>query len=151
MHTRARPGPDDKGETLIELMIAVAIMGIVVVAIVGGIATSIMMSDIHRKQATAGAYVRNYAETVVAYVAAGTPASNANFAGASPDYSPSKVGFAAPAGGFVASVTSVQCWVDASKQFSSCTTGSSVQQVTLNIASSDSRASETLLVIVRKP
>jgi Tfp pilus assembly protein PilE len=146
MHTRARPGPDDKGETLLELMIAVAIMGIVVVAIVGGIATSIMMSDIHRKQATAGAYVRNYAETVVAYVAAGS-----FDASASPDYSPSKVGFAAPAGGFVASVTSVRCWVDASKQFSSCTSGSSVQQVTLNIASSDSRASETLLVIVRKP
>ena len=37
MHTRARPGPDDKGETLLELMIAVAIMGIVVVAIVVGI------------------------------------------------------------------------------------------------------------------
>ena len=152
MHTRARPGPDDKGETLIELMIAVAIMGIVVVAIVGGIATSIMMSDIHRKQATAGAYVRNYAETVVAYVAAGTPASNANFAGSSPNYSPSTVGFTAPAGGFVASVTSVWCWDDASNKFiSSCAAASSVQQVTLNIASSDSRASETLLVIVRKP
>jgi subtilisin family serine protease len=143
---RARSGANDEGETLLELMMAVAIMGIVVVAIVGGIATSIMMSDIHRKQATAGAYVRNYAETVVAYVAAGSFDTSA-----SPDYSPSKVGFAAPAGGFVASVTSVQCWVDASKQFSSCTTGSSVQQVTLNIASSDSRASETLLVIVRKP
>jgi subtilisin family serine protease len=101
------------------------------------------MSDIHRKQATAGAYVRNYAETVVAYVAAG------GFdASASPNYA--TVPFTAPAG-FVASVTSVQCWVDASKQFSSCTTGSSVQQVTVNIASSDSRASETLLVIVRKP
>jgi hypothetical protein len=83
---------------------------------------------------------------VVAYVAAGSFDTSA-----SPDYSPSKVGFAAPAGGFVASVTSVQCWVDASQQFSSCTTGSSLQQVTLNIASSDSRVSETLLVIVRRP
>jgi len=151
MHTRARLGPDDEGETLLELMIAVAIMGIVVVAVVGGIATSIMMSDIHRKQATAGAYVRNYAETVVAYVAAGTPASKTNFASSSPDYSPSTVGFTAPAGGFVASVSSVWCWDDGSKKFISSCAASAVQQVTLNIASSDSRASETLLVIVRKP
>lgn len=152
MLTRARPGLDDDGETLLELMIAVAIMGIVVVAIVGGIATSILVSDIHRKQATAGAYVRSYSETVVAYVAAGTPASNANFAGAStPDYRPSTVGFTAPAG-FVASVKSVWCWDDASKEFiSSCAAPSAVQQVTVNIASSDSRASETLRVIVRKP
>jgi ABC-type enterobactin transport system permease subunit len=153
MHTGARSAPNDKGETLLELMLAMAIMGIAVVAIVGGIATSILMSDIHRKQATAGAYVRNYAETVVAYVAAGTPASNANFlAGSSPDYSPSTVGFTAPAGGFVASVSSVWCWDDGSKKFiSSCAAASAVQQVTLNIASSDSRVSETRLVIVRKP
>ena len=149
MHTRARPGPDDKGETLIELMIAVAIMGIVVVAIVGGIATSIMMSDIHRKQATAGAYVRNYAETVVAYVAAGTTASNANFAGSSPDYSPSTVSFTALPGGFVASVSSVSCWDGVG--FSGCSTASAVQQVTLTVASSDTRASESLVVVVRKP
>jgi type II secretory pathway pseudopilin PulG len=153
MLTRARTGLDDRGETLLELMIAVAIMGIVVVAVVGGIATSILVSDIHRKQATAGAYVRNYAETVVAYVAAGTPASKANFlAGSSPDYSPATVGFTAPVGGFVASVSSVWCWDDASKKFiSSCAAASAVQQVTLNVASSDSRASETRLVIVRKP
>jgi hypothetical protein len=153
MHTGRRSAPNDEGETLLELMIAMAIMGIAVVAIVGGIATSILMSDIHRKQATAGAYVRNYAETVVAYVAAGTPASNANFlAGSSPDYSPSTVGFTAPAGGFVASVSSVWCWDDASNKFiSSCAAASAVQQVALKIASSDSRASETRLVIVRKP
>ena len=66
MHTRVRPGPTDTGETLVELIIAVAIMGIAVVAIVGGMATFILMSDVHRKQASAGANVRNYAEAVKA-------------------------------------------------------------------------------------
>ena len=160
MHTRARLGSNDEGETLLELMIAVAIMGIAVVAIVGGVATSILMSDIHRKQATAGAYVRNYAEAVVAYVAV-----PGNFNASAPDYSPSKVlkdlspnaalawaMFTAPNVGFDPPAISVKCWDDASTKFiSSCTAASAVQQVTLNIASSDSRASESLLVIVRKP
>jgi type II secretory pathway pseudopilin PulG len=62
---------DDRGETLIELIVALAIMGITVVAIVSGIATGIVMSDIHRKQATAGAVVRQYAEAIENDVAAG--------------------------------------------------------------------------------
>jgi len=162
MHSRARPCSDDEGETLLELMIAVAIMGIAVVAIVGGIATSILMSDIHRKQATAGAYVRNYAEAVVAYVAADTPASKANFGPGSPDYSPSTVlknlnpnaalawaMFTAPNVGFDQPTTSVKCWDGTA--FTSCSTVSAVQQITLSVASSDKRASESLVVVVRQP
>jgi Tfp pilus assembly protein PilE len=143
MQTRARPGSNDDGETLIELIIAVAIMGITVVAIIGGIVTSILMSDIHRKQTTAGAYVRDYAEAVETYVAAG------NFdATASPNYGSSTVGFTAPSG-FGASVTTVRCWN--STVFGGCVAGSAVQQVTLSVASTDSRASESLIVVVRKP
>lgn len=148
MHTQARPGPNDEGETLLELLIAVAIMGIAVVAIVGGIATSILMSDIHRKQATAGAYVRNYAEAVVAYVAAGGFDPSAPF-----DYSRAAVTFPNLPGGFNDPTASVLCWDGI--QFSNCPTSvaadKSVQQVSLTIASSDKRASETLIVIVRKP
>ena len=149
MHTRARPGPDDKGETLIELMIAVAIMGIVVVAIVGGIATSIMMSDIHRKQATAGAYVRNYAEAVVAYVA--VPGNfNATTSPIALQTAVAAAGFAAPTG-FTPAVVLVQCWNDTGQVFGGCAAGNTVQQVTLTVASSDTRASESLVVVVRKP
>ena len=142
MHTGLRPGTNDEGETLIELIIAVAIMGITVVAIVGGFATSILMSDIHRKQATAGAYVRSYAEAVSGHYDGST----------TPDYSPTTVQFSTLPAAFLATVTSVKCWHDATTPpaFSTCTTTDAVQQVTLNVASADSRASESLVVVVRK-
>jgi type II secretory pathway pseudopilin PulG len=159
MHTRGRPGASDAGETLIELIMAVAIMGIAVVAIVGGIATTILMSDIHRKQTTAGAYVRDYAEALETYVAGG------HFdASASPDYSAPTVlspstwaSFTVDHPGFNSPLVSVQCWDDTLNQFpqppapNGCTTSSTVQQVKLLVASTDSRASESLVVVVRKP
>jgi type II secretory pathway pseudopilin PulG len=142
----ARPSANDQGETLIELIIAIAIMGIAVVAIVSGIVTSILMSDVHRKEATAGAYVRSYAEAVEKYVTAG------NYdASGSPNYTPATVGFTAPAG-FTASVTGVQCWSDSAKVFGSCSTDVGVQKVTLAVATNtDTRANESLVVIIRKP
>jgi type II secretory pathway pseudopilin PulG len=136
----------DGGESLLELVIAVTIMGIAVVAIVSGIATSILMSDINRKQATAGAYVRNYAEAVETYVAGG----NFNTT-SSPSYGAGTVGFTVPSGGYVASVSSVTCWNDTTAQFGACPTTASVQRVALTVASSDARASEGLVVIVRQP
>jgi len=145
MHAGGRPGPDDDGETLIELIIAVAIMGITVIAIIGGVGTAILMSDIHRKQATAGAYVRSYAEAVQTYE--GAPG---NFdASTSPGALQAAVDFAVPKG-FAATVKSpVRCWTGAA--FGACLAGSTVQQITLNVASTDSRASESLVVVVRKP
>ena len=44
---------DERGETLVEMLLAVAIMGIAAVALMAGLTTSVLMSDIHRKQATA--------------------------------------------------------------------------------------------------
>ena len=140
MRTRARLRSSDGGETLIELVIAVAIMGIAVVAIVAGIATSILMSDIHRKQATAGAYVRDYAEAVTAHYNASASTSS---------YLPGTVGFEAPAG-FTGEPTSVKCW-NGTVFGSTCSTNTDVQQITLSVTSTDSRASESLVVVVRKP
>ena len=142
----------DSGETLIELIIAVAITGITVIALVGGIATSILMSDIHRKQTTAGASVRNYAEAVATYVAV---PDNFN-ATTSPIALQTAVAASfAPPTGYNAAVTSVQCWKDPvppaqTGVFSACALDDTVQRVTLSVASTDSRASESLTVIVRK-
>jgi type II secretory pathway pseudopilin PulG len=145
MPTGGRPGPNDTGETLIELIMSVAVMGIAVVAIVGGIATSILMSDIHRKQTTAGANVRNYAEAVETYV---TVPGNFNATTSPIALQTAVAAVFAPPTGFTAAVTSVQCWND--PVFGTCSAGNTVQKVTLSVASTDARASESLAVIVRK-
>ncbi|HJQ47749.1 MAG TPA: type II secretion system protein [Amycolatopsis sp.] len=130
----------DRGETLLELLVAVVILGIAGVAIAGGLITSVRASDIHRKQATAGAAVRDYAETIETavdtgggYVACGTPAYT----------------YAAPPG-FSRTISQIQYWTGSAFQ-SGCTSDSGLQRLTLQVASSDGRASEQLVVVIRKP
>jgi type II secretory pathway pseudopilin PulG len=142
---RDRDPSRDRGETLLELIIAVVIMGVAVVAIVGGLATSILVSDMHRKQATAGASARDYAETIEAWVAAGHYDG-----GAAPDYGPATVHFTAP-GGFTASVQSVKCWNTAGSSWQSCGTDVGLEQVTVQVRSADGRAAEQVVVVLRRP
>jgi type II secretory pathway pseudopilin PulG len=52
------------GETLIELLLAIAILSIAVVVIVGAMATAISSSNQHRRQATAATYLTTAAENV---------------------------------------------------------------------------------------
>jgi type II secretory pathway pseudopilin PulG len=130
----------DRGETLLELVVALAIMSAAVVALVGGLGTSILMSDIHRKQATAGVLVRNYAEAVTATVDAG---------GYPTGCTPLATAYTAPSG-FSATVVSVRYWT-ASGWTSSCSTDTGLRQLKLQVASVDSRAVEKLVIEVRKP
>lgn len=138
MRPRARPDHEDSGQTLVELVIAVAIMGVAVVAVVGAIAASVVMSDLHRKQTTASASVRNYAEAVAGRY---DPSP-------SPSYSPAEVGLDLPAG-FRARMTAVQCWDDAGNRFGPCVTSNAVQMVTLTVESTDARVAESLVLVVR--
>jgi prepilin-type N-terminal cleavage/methylation domain-containing protein len=137
---------DERGETLLEMLIAVAIMGIAAVALMAGLTTSVMMSDIHRKQATAGAAVRDYAEALQNYVAGGhyidSCASPAGYALAS---------FAVPSG-YQHSVVagSIRYWNGSAWQ-STCTTDKGLQKLTVQVASDDNRATERVVVVLRKP
>ena len=55
---------DERGETLLELVITLMIMGGVVVAMLAGIATAIDTSDANSKEIGAGVVLRDYAEAV---------------------------------------------------------------------------------------
>lgn len=140
-------GGRERGETLLELLIGLAIMSIAVVAVIGGLLTSILTSDIHRKQSSAGAAVRDYAESVEKYVA-GTGYT----ACASPSaYAPgvSGINFSAPTG-YTASAVTVRYWSGTAWVASPCT-DLGLQQLTIRVASTDTRATEELVVVLRKP
>ncbi len=135
----------ERGESLLELLIALAIMSVAVVAVVGGLLTSILTSDLHRKQSTAGAAVHDYAEVVEKYVVGATYTSCA----APSAYNPATVGYTAPTG-YTASAVAVRYWSGTAWTTSPCT-DVGLRELTLQVASSDTRASEQLVVVLRKP
>ena len=137
---RAEPEADERGESLVELVVTLAILGIAVVAIVMAIGTSVKMSDIHRKQATAGSYAKSYAEAIQAAVATG-------------GYTPCVVPAAAPSGmptGYT-SIASVTSYWTGSTWAAGCSGSPNVQRITVTVASPDAKATEQLNVTVRRP
>ena len=144
-HSRHLHIGSDSGETLIELLMAIAIMGIVAVSLVGGVTTSIIISGIHRNQGTAGAAVRSYAESIVKYVSAGSYVDCATTS----SYVPATVGYTVPTG-FTVPAYTIQYWTGSA--WGACQSpDSGIQQVTLTVRSSDQRATESLAVVLRKP
>jgi type II secretory pathway pseudopilin PulG len=140
---QSRRGTDDRGESLLELLIAVVIMGIAVVAIVGGLSAATLVSDQHRKEATAGSYARDYAEAVqsMSYTDCATPASYPVPAGLVP-------------AGYSASVQSVQYWpISGTNWQTTCPSNpdKGLQRLTVQVASSDGRAAERVTLVLRKP
>lgn len=127
----------ERGETLLEIVVAVAIMGIALVAFAGGLLAVTYMSDVHRKQASAGTYVRDYAEAISNWVAAGNYPGCA--AGTSAAYTAVTVP-SFPASGYAKSATAT------------CQSGTTdVAKLALKVNSTDNRATEQLVIFVRRP
>jgi len=135
---------DDRGESLVEILVALVILGIAGVAILAGLEMSVKTSDIHRKEATGGAYVRSFAEAIQNYV--DTSGGYKSCASAAASYN----GVAVPdlPAGYTKNVTAVQSWNGST--WGACT-GDGVQQLKLTVSSSDHRAAESLTVILRQP
>jgi type II secretory pathway pseudopilin PulG len=149
---------DDRGESLVEILVAVLILGITAAAVMTGLLTSVKISDVHRKQATAGAYARDYAESISRYVTAGSYAACAGTAG-QPSYTSAFATVTLPAG-YKTPVATYRYWDPTwtagsatSPWVSTCSVGSDtgLQQVTVQLESSDGRAMEQSVVVVRKP
>ena len=92
----------DRGETLVELLVAMTILGMTVVATIGGLTTSIMASDRHQKHAMAGVQVRAFAEAIQGYVVHNSGYLECATAGHYQIYTPPP--------GFTAVVTGIAYW-----------------------------------------
>jgi prepilin-type N-terminal cleavage/methylation domain-containing protein len=145
--THRTPQRNDRGETLIELVVAVAIIGIAAVAILGGLMVSIRSSVMHRNDASGGAYVRSFAEAIQTDVDKNGYKSCAN---ASSYYA--SVAVPDLPAGYTTSVTAVQSWNGST--WGACT-ANGVQRLDLLVRTGgdDSlfRAEERLTVILRQP
>jgi type II secretory pathway pseudopilin PulG len=146
----------DAGETLVEVLISVVILGLAGVAVMAGLGLSAKASDIHRKETTSGAYVRSYAEAIENYVASDhyqpCAAANAYNVGAV-----ATLGGTLAAGklilpnGFTATHDTAVS-VGAAGAATGCSPDTGLQKLTLHVASPDtSVADETLVIVVRKP
>jgi Tfp pilus assembly protein PilV len=135
----------DRGESLVELLVAMLIMGTAVVAVVGGLGTAIMMSDVHRKQAAVAAHLNAFAAIVEGAVAA-SPTQYVDCATDTsyPSYTPGTP--------YNADITEVRYW-DGAGFTTSCAAGSDtgVQRVTLRVWSNDGRVDRSTDIVIRKP
>ena len=143
---RRIPQHGDRGETLVELVVAIAILGIAAVAILSGLMMSIQTSVMHRNDATGGAYVRSFAEAIQTEVDNNGYKTCANaasgYAGVTVRDLPS---------GYTTSVTAVHSWNGSA--WGPCTVDG-VQRLDLKVTTTGDalhRADEKLTVVRRRP
>lgn len=124
------------GFTLVDTLIGVSILGVGVVAVVTGMATSIQTADIGRSSAQAHLAVLADAEAL----------ATTTYLDCASSYS---TGYTAPAGYTISN--SVAYWDTATSSFkATCGTDSGLQRVTLTVTATDGRATESLAVGKRK-
>ena len=139
---------DEGGSTLIEVMIAVAILGIAVVTILGAMTTGMMASFGHRQQANAGDVLLSAVERVktAPYVTCAAPT----------DYLSAAQGVTLPTGGgwtaSAVAIPSISYWAKDGSFQATCPTTSPfmrLELVTVAVTSPDGATTEQLSVLKR--
>jgi prepilin-type N-terminal cleavage/methylation domain-containing protein len=149
MSGRSRTDLED-GVSLVEVLVALAIIGIAVTSIVGGLGTASIASDTHRKEVNTDTVVRSYAEVIKeqvhlnGYVPCATVTSY-----------PIPRDVWEPPAGYVTSFDLIQFWhaLPAPGGFTDppCATDEGAQLISVSARSVDGRDTESLQVIVRTP
>lgn len=138
MPVRSGAADADDGATLVELIMAIAILGVAFGALVGGMFAFTYATTSHSRQASGAEYIREYAEAV----------AGATYQSCATTYS--AAGFPTPVG-WTAAVMTVTYW-SASAFVASCPgTDLGLQRVHLTLSSNDGRDTETLDVVKRLP
>jgi type II secretory pathway pseudopilin PulG len=125
----------EAGESLAELLVAIAILGLAIVVIVGGLGNAIFASNEHRNYATAGTVARNAAETLKDRKLAWNASGN----------------YTVPASGAFSASVSAKCWDlnSSPATFGACPNGDAgLQQLT--VTASGNGATESVTVLKRR-
>lgn len=148
----------DAGESLLEVLMAVAILGIASTAVLGGMVTSVLGSDIHRKQSEATAVLTSAAEVLksrgTTWIAcADTTAATSDPRSAEP-YRTAVAAVDRPTGWGAPSITGIEHWDGTSFQATCYDTVAyerllRLQRVTIQVTSPDGRGNETLSLVKR--
>jgi prepilin-type N-terminal cleavage/methylation domain-containing protein len=120
---------DQRGETLIEIMITVLVVSIGLVALTGAMGSSVIASDAHRGMAVGEVLVRSYGEAIKVQAAKNldtgiTRGTNAYKACPQSELAP--VGFATPTGWNAPVITKTEWWIPTSNTYTT------VRQTCLN-------------------
>lgn len=132
----------DAGETLVELLMTVVILGIATAGISGALLVSTKASALHQQQALAQNALRSWAEQVGA--GAYTPCAAAGSFGAPSPALPT---------GLTAAVSAVQYW-NGTAFTGTCGADTGIQRVTLRITATNGLSApltDTVAVVVRRP
>lgn len=144
---RSRRG-GQRGETLLELLVTITIMGAAFVAILTGVGVAIASSDSHRQEATAEGVLRSYAERIEDSAEPSTTYAECATTGS---YAPA--GFTAPTG-WTVSVTNVAYLQTGNTFGGSCPSNPDLgaQQLTLLAVSPHAKngATETVVIVKRR-
>jgi prepilin-type N-terminal cleavage/methylation domain-containing protein len=134
----------ERGDTLVEVMMAIAIAGIAVTGLLSGLATAINLSGTHRGQANAGVVLVSAADSVKSQTYVACPSVTTS------SYNPTS-GVTLPTGWSASNVTitAVKSWSGSSFQASCPATDQKLQLITVRAATPDGRSSEQVDVIKR--